>query len=255
MKRFFTLIELLVVIAIIAILAALMLPALSAARGMAKRGQCISNMKQLGIAQNNYLGDFDGFIPSWDFANALASATNKYRIEFINETAWETTTCRSILVLQQNKYLPLFYSSKYGQSMPVTVCPEVVVYAQTNWALELFKVGGSYSFNSHFACSLRMNSIETISMRKLDQVKNLSSRFVYGEGWSSTGRVTASTLKEESATNPGMLWPHNKQSGNFLYGDGHVESLNRTGFPFKDAYPNSVNAGKDLPESTLQRPW
>ncbi len=66
--RGFTLIELLVVIAI---LAAILFPVFAQAREKARQASCLSNCKQIGLASNMYIQDYDETFPGHDWQKGM----------------------------------------------------------------------------------------------------------------------------------------------------------------------------------------
>lgn len=115
-RRGFTLIELLVVIAIIAILAAILFPVFISAKQSAHRTQCMSNMRQIGIAINRYADDWNGCTP--------------YTHGFDGSMWWDANTWRE-------RILP-YTRSKMGRG--VLHCP-----VQTWWKTKY----GVFSTGSH----------------------------------------------------------------------------------------------------------
>lgn len=111
--RLFTLVELLVVIAIIAILAALLLPALSKVREKAQSIQCLSNMKQMGIGFQQYIGDFNGVLLVW---------MEVPRSSFLIQGSWNTVLLKNDVGFEWNTYK----ESLNYVSAKVAFCPSAV---------------------------------------------------------------------------------------------------------------------------------
>jgi len=121
----FTLIELLVVISIIAVLASLILPGVQNARETARRTQCMSNMRNVGLAAQNYATTYNGALPPLvgekDIYLTAASAAGSvpapwtvHLLPFLDQTG---------LYEQLGTYNGNYSSTLSGKGIPVFNCP------------------------------------------------------------------------------------------------------------------------------------
>ncbi len=120
-KTGFTLVELLVVIAIIGILVALLLPAIQAAREAARRSQCANNLRQLGLALQNYESNHKVF-PSSMYIDLTGNTWGEWGPQARLLPFIEEANLRSLIDFSQPYSTPKNVTA-IAFRIPVFMCP------------------------------------------------------------------------------------------------------------------------------------
>lgn len=231
--RAFTLVELLVVIGIIALLVSFLLPALNRAREQARTVQCLSTLKQIGLAFNMYIGENKGWFPtqtSWNNLMGKKGSSPYY------EAAGEWTGFAGEPGITDERKL-----NRYLQTPEVLHCPSDIgdTLSPINSPDPCFEVYGTSYIVHWYIDAFFIGAVtapgtpgEPKPMKVgSTRYKDLTTKIVAGDWNLHSNRPLSS---------PRTSWHHKSYAGhprqqNILFGDFHAED-----YTFKTAYENGA---------------
>ena len=216
----FTLIELLVVIAIIAILAALLLPALARAKEQAKIAQCLSNIRQVGMATALYLGDFaDRYPPKFTRDNAHNTQSS-----WVGQAGLVTPYDQ---VTAAERWLTPYLVKDARQSkVEVAHCPSDKVSVANTGRSTFEDYGASYTANLYYPEGTGSSVVYSLNLDNTRSIKTSDirqpARFIV---FSSFGAFRVGWYSEDTTKNPDiakMMWHQKSYRWSTLFADTHV---------------------------------
>jgi prepilin-type N-terminal cleavage/methylation domain-containing protein len=222
----FTLIELLVVVAIIAILIAVLLPAVSAARDVAKRSACLANLRQLGIAISSYAHEGEQRMPFGPKAPPFVSASDLYP---------STGTPTSLISLSDGSpvALGLLLKDQLSRAPKALFCPGAD--QPTNGDAQLALVGVSQAQASYWYRhgSMTATADTATSMQEWGSHINLTNLGLNRNGVPLRALAMDTQFPASAGFATFGIFPrthHQMKYSDILYSDGHaVTSPNTDG--------------------------